>query len=82
MFYFDVCDREVFLSFRKAAVKNLRANSDSSEPEIMMGIKHISLLLEDAVADYQRRSLTLLHCVKNYNDKQVDTAAAPPSDHS
>lgn len=93
MFYFDVCDikvncaffiqkREVLFSFRKAAVKNLRGNSDSSEPDIMMGIKHISLVLEDAVADDQRRSLTLPHCVKNYNNKQVTTAAAPPSDYS
>lgn len=59
MFYFDVRDREVFFPLRKAGVKNFRVNSDRSEPEVMMGIKHIPLFLEDAVDNDQRRSLIL-----------------------
>lgn len=41
MFYLDVRDREVLFPLRKAGVKNLRVNSDSSKPEVMMGIKHV-----------------------------------------
>lgn len=49
MFYLDVRDREVFFPLRKAGVKNPRVNSDSSKPEVMMGIKHMSLLLKEAL---------------------------------